>query len=280
MAVTVNVSGIMSTPRDRYTAARYATSSSTAPPRCGSPPARRAGPWPTNRCRTRAARTAPATASGSCLLLGDGLSEPRSATDRRWAVVGRDTVNDQIRLRIRHDQSRDLVRLAEHTAVDVPAGWDRVVQLADRLPGHLPAMADVRNDRLRPEEHAVVPFAHRGRVELLAHVGHVVGQAQEVLLELVRPELAGYRQLPWLVGVAERAAALDHQQVLVGDPVDEDDPTLDLEVVGGLGQVVRRGVGGAAAAAQGEQCQHESGSQQKLPHCSPSLSGCVQPPSG
>lgn len=61
---------------------------------------------------------------------------------------------------------------------------------------------NVGNDRLRLEHHAVVVLADVLRLYLLDEVGHVVGQAEVMLLEPLG-RLAGDRQLATAVVVAE-----------------------------------------------------------------------------
>jgi hypothetical protein len=106
--------------------------------------------------------------------------------------------------------------------------------------------------RLRLEVDLVEVGADVLAVDLLHEVANVVAQAQEVLLELAFSDLAGHVELLRPGVRCDGAPSLDLQQVLVGDAVEEHDPTWYLEVVSSLAQVVRGDVGVRRTAGQPE----------------------------
>ncbi len=108
---------------------------------------------------------------------------------------------------------------------------------------------DVRQDGLWTEHHAVVVGADVRAVDLLGEEGHVVGETQEMLLELsftVRSHtsFAGDRQLARAVVVAQGAKPLDLQDIVACDAVVKHHTTHDFEVVGCLREVARCDISG------------------------------------
>lgn len=75
-------------------------------------------------------------------------------------------------------------------------------------------------------------------LELFGKVCDVVGQSKEVLNIFIRTHLARHFELRSLI--VDRALAFDREQVLVGDAVDENDLTINFEIVGCGRQVLRR----------------------------------------
>src|SRR3989344_7847660 len=81
---------------------------------------------------------------------------------------------------------------------------------------------DVGKDRLGLEDHAVVVDAHSCAVDLLGEEGHVVGQAEEMLLVLLRASLAGDGHSQSGVVIAEGAEPLYAEDIVAGDAVVKD----------------------------------------------------------
>lgn len=106
--------------------------------------------------------------------------------------------------------------------------------------GSVASEVHVGNDHLRLEDDAIVVDAHALRLQLLDEIGHVVGQTKEVLLVEVVPGFAGHFELVVRPVGLDGALAFDGQHVPLGDAVVEDDPTVDLEHVGGHRQIPGR----------------------------------------
>lgn len=89
----------------------------------------------------------------------------------------------------------------------------------------------IGNDARRLEDDSVSILTYADSSNLLHEIGNVVGEAEEVLLELIWPNLASDLKLR-IDGIClDRAAALDDQKVAVGDAVEKDDTTVNLELV-------------------------------------------------
>ena len=130
-------------------------------------------------------------------------------------------------------------------------------RLTSLVPGRSPEV-NVGDDDLGLEGDLVVVDTHADRLELLDEVGHVVAEAQEVLLQItIFVDLAGHLELVALI--LDGTLPFDREQVGVGDAVEEDNATIDFEVVGRLRDVPRTDfcIGcGYAASSQGQTCHH------------------------
>src|SRR5690606_6125614 len=96
---------------------------------------------------------------------------------------------------------------------------------------------DVRQDGRGLEHDTVEILAGLRGLQLLHEEGHVVGQAQEVFLVLARAGLAGDRNLPGVIIVAQAAQALDGEHVVARDAIVKHDTAIDFKVVRSRGKV-------------------------------------------